>query len=64
MLKNIAFHRKYMFLIVFIGNSLHLSSPKNDQINLLMKNIINSLKSTMRLLKNVLYVAKKVFLLM
>ncbi len=62
MLKYYVFHRINMFLIVFFEICFDISSP--NQNNLLMKDIVKSIKNTFRLLRSVMYVAKKVFLLM
>jgi hypothetical protein len=48
----------------FSKNCSHISNPKINRHNLLMLSITKSLKNTVRLIRNVLYVAKKVFLLM
>jgi|GEM_PF-2505532 len=52
------------FTSLFSKKCSHISNPKPNQLNLLMLTITKSLKNTVRLIKNVLYVAKKVFLLM
>lgn len=53
-----AFCRSYK-IIIFI-----LAFPNLTNLTYIMQNVILAIKKTFQLLKNVLYVAKKVFLLM
>lgn len=54
----------YVFYRFIFKSILILAVPNNHEINLLMKNITNHLRSVLELVNTILFLFKKVFLLL